>query len=129
MEILVSKDKFCELMEKVENAYRAWDTIMRALGVSSSEDEIITGIDGFVDAVSELVGQQNLPAELDADGVMRHCGHHIPLVMWWCWENDFGKNEIDINIKDEIIYPTSTAAHLYDLIVYLNGCAKSESMV
>lgn len=129
MEILVSRNDFCAYMEKLENAYRAWDKVLNALGISMAEDEVITGIDGFANAVSALVGGQTLPRELDADGIMRHCGNDMPLVLWWCWENDFGERAIDVSVGEDYIFPTNTAEKLYDLIVHLNSCTKSESMV
>jgi hypothetical protein len=115
----MSKADFLEQLDIVERAYKGWSKALEALGIVCSEDEILLGIDKTVDLIAKASGNTTLPKELDTNRLMRHCGNDMPLVIWWCWENEFGAVGRLMTIAG-VTYPTATAEDLWDIIQVLN---------
>ena len=63
------------------------------------------------------MGDNGLPFRLDGAAVMRVCGNDLPLVHWFCWELDFGREPKIIQIGSEYEVEVKTAGDLYDAIL------------
>lgn len=118
---MVSKEDFVNIIEKARDAYNNWRTVVNALGVSDSCDDIVTNlIDTALDFAAAAMGDNGLPAERDKFRRLAALGHDMPLTLWWAWENDWGAGGMALAIDDGVWY-VDTAAQLYDVLEYLHS--------
>ena len=108
--------KFVEAMRTVREGWDAWSATAKALGLHLSDDKILNLIDGVVTIVADAVGDKGLPIELDTDNVMYMCGNDLPLVLWYAWECDFGRNPRTIKVGKNYEREVITAEDLFEVI-------------
>ena len=112
----MDKKKFVEAMEALREGWDAWTGAAKALGLHSTEDKIMTLIDSAAVIISEAVGDIGLPITLDYDNVMYMCGNDLPLVMWYAWECDFGRNPKTVRVGRDYEKKVVMAEDLFDVI-------------
>ena len=112
----MEKIKFVKAMGLIQDGYNGWNDAMRALGISPTFDIMLRLIDGMADVVADVVGDIGLPVELDRDGIMRTCGNDLPLIHWFCWECEFGRNAKTVHVGSDYEVEVKTAEDLYALI-------------
>ena len=107
---MLSKEKFCELMDKFERQYRHYDKwsseLYKALGSADRFYE-----NDFLDMAIQI---------MDAAMECKEGWDGYTAISWWIFEDDFGNKEFEYSVGKLKDFVPKTSADLYEIIVEEN---------
>lgn len=112
---MLSKEKFCELMNEFEVKFRKNEEWLDKLYDCLGGFEEIYNHDYMAIAIKAI--EYAMECKPDSDDTTN--------ISWWIFEDDFGKKGFDCGYKGKKYYPNS-AEELYDMIIETNEADKNE---
>lgn len=111
MNCSLSKEKFCEAINSIEDYWNKITDVADTLGVVLSDSFVLTIIDEYLDTLCEVMGDE--PAEGAS------CDE-VSWILYYCWDLNFGKEYRKGNVTiDGEEFPLYTPEGLYNLLIKL----------
>lgn len=107
----LTEKEFCNAINTIQKYWDSMRTIENTIGLVFSEGILMDIMDGYVDTLCAVMKD-----ELAKDAPYED----MPWIMYFCWEEDFGRSYCpgDIVIDGEE-FPLTTAKELYKLLIKL----------
>ena len=116
-DIMIDKQEFVRLANNFIEYLEKWNKAVDLLGENSGEGLIDNILSLTSDCLAAATDNATLNPLYDDDNEFAAVGYDCPIVVWWIYWADCGEtmNGISVNGKK---FDISTAAKLYDLIIY-----------
>ena len=114
---MVDKKEFVRLANDLVKYLNIWNKAADLLGENSGEGLIDNILSLTSDCLAAATDNATLNPLYDDDNEFAAVGYDCPIVVWWIYWTDCGETMKGISVNGQK-FDISTAAKLYDLIVY-----------